>query len=308
MSESTVWPVASEFLAASVRTATPLLFAALGETIVEQGGVINIGLEGVMISGAFAALVSGSLGITSGFAAAAATGAAVGLVFAFFVTLLRADQIIAGTAITILGLGATASLYRIIYGTEGAALSIPTLHPTAIPFLSRIPVLGPGLFDQPVITYVAYLLVPAIWWWTYRTHTGLALRSIGENPAAARAAGIRPRLYQLAAIACGGALGGLGGGTIVLAQVGTFAEGMTAGRGFIAIAIVALGRWRPIGVALAALAFGAASALQFLFQSLGWHVPYQLLLALPYVTALTAVAVIGRRGRAVAPRSLGATR
>jgi simple sugar transport system permease protein len=137
----------------------------------------------------------------------------------------------------------------------------------------------------------------------YRTHAGLALRAVGENPAAAHAAGVSAKRVRVAAILAGGVLGGLGGGTLVLAQTGTFAEGMSAGRGFIAIAIVALGRWHPVGVGLAALVFGTASAVQYLFQSMGWNVPYQLFLALPY--ALTLLALGGLAGRAAAPAALG---
>jgi simple sugar transport system permease protein len=140
-------------------------------------------------------------------------------------------------------------------------------------------------------------------WWLSRTHAGLSLRAVGENPAAAIAAGISPDRVRWLALLFGGALGGLSGGTLVIAQVGTFAEGMSAGRGFIAIAIVALGRWSPVGVAIAALLFGAASALQFVFQSLGWTLPYQLFLALPYVLTLSALA--GVTGRSGPPAALG---
>jgi ABC-type uncharacterized transport system permease subunit len=291
------------FLAATVRTATPLALAALGETVVEQAGVINVGLEGVIIAGAFAALVGAGTGsVTAGCAAAIGAGVLVAGLFALVAVLLRADQIITGTAVTLLGLGLTGLLYRILYGVAGAALSIPTMRSLPLPFLSRIPVIGAPLFDQPPVTYAVYLLVPALWWWTYRTHAGLALRSVGENPDAARAAGIRPRRVQGWAVLLGGVLGGLSGGTLVLAQAGTFAEGMSAGRGFIAIAIVALGRWHPVGSAIAAGVFGAASALQFLFQAMGWSAPYQLFLVLPYV--LTLIALATTRGRRGAPAAL----
>jgi simple sugar transport system permease protein len=144
------------------------------------------------------------------------------------------------------------------------------------------------------------VLVPIVWWWMYRTHAGLALRAIGESPSAARAAGVRVDRVRWIAIAFGGAMGGLAGGTLVLAQAGTFAEGMSAGRGFIAIAIVVVGRWNPIGVAVAALLFGAASALQFLLQALGLALPYQLFLGLPYVLTLAALAGVAGRVRAPA--------
>ncbi|HEV2643583.1 MAG TPA: ABC transporter permease, partial [Candidatus Elarobacter sp.] len=164
------------------------------------------------------------------------------------------------------------------------------------------PFIGTALFAQPVITYVAYVLVPIVAWWTYRTHAGLALRSVGESPDAAIAAGISPRRVQLAAVSFGGILGGVAGATLVLAQAGTFVEGMSTGRGFIAIAIVVLGRWNPLGVALAALVFGAASALQYFFQATGSRLPYQLFLAVPYV--LTLIALAAARGRSRAPAAL----
>jgi simple sugar transport system permease protein len=172
-----------------------------------------------------------------------------------------------------------------------------------VPWLESLPVLGPALFRQPPVTYVAAALVPALWWWLYRTQAGLALRAVGEAPEAARAAGVRVRLVQAGAIIAGGALGGLAGGTLVLAQVGTFAEGMSAGRGFVAIAIVVLGRWHPVGAALGALVFGAATALQYLFQAMGWALPYQLFLTLPYGLTLVALAVAGQRAQA--PAALG---
>ena len=292
------------FLEATVRMATPLLLAALGETLTERAGVINIGLEGVVLCGAFGALVgAGAAGLPGGYVAAALGGLAAAAVFAIFAVLLRADQIITGTAVTLLALGATGTLYRAMYGASGAALSIPTSASLPVPALSAIPVLGPALFDQPAITYFAVLLAAALWWGLARTHAGLALRAVGESPDAALAAGISPMRVQLVAVLVSGLLGGLAGGTLVLAQVGTFAEGMSAGRGFIAIAIVALGRWHPGGVLLAAIVFGGASALQFVFQALGLSLPYQLFLALPYVVALVALAGAARRG--TAPAALG---
>lgn len=290
------------FLQASVRTATPLLFAALGEMVVERAGVINIGLEGVIIAGAFSALAAAAQGDPlGGYAAAVAAGMLMAAIFAFFTLYLRANQIITGTALTLLGLGVTGTLFRATFGVPGREVSI-TPAGDALPALGQLPVLGAMLFAQPGATYFLYLFVPCIWFVMYRTHVGLALRAVGENPEAAIAAGIRPRRVQLMAILFGGAMGGLAGGTLVLVQVGSFAEGMSSGRGFIAIAIVALGRWSPLGVGLAALLFGAATALQFLMQAMGWSLPYQLFLMAPYV--LTLVALATTRGQASAPAAM----
>lgn len=292
------------FLEGVVRTATPLALAALGETVTERSGVINIGLEGSIIAGALGAVIGAPHGgAWAGFAFGAISGVAAAAVFALFAVMLRADQIISGTAVTLLALGGTGTLYHMLYGSEGAALNTPTLNPTTIPVLSQIPLVGTPLFAQPSITYVLYLLVPIVAWWMYRTHAGLALRATGENPAAAIAAGVRVRRLQFMAVLFGGALGGISGATLVLAQAGTFVEGMSAGRGFIAIAIVVLGQWTPLGTALAALLFGAASALQFYFQAVGSNLPYQLFLAFPYI--LTLVALAATQGRVAAPGALG---
>ena len=292
------------FLEGTVRTATPLAFAAIGETVAERSGVINIGLEGAIIAGAFGGFVAaGSGSVWIGFLGAGVAGVVISTLFAFFAVRLRADQIITGTAISLLTLGLTATLYRQLYGAEGAALSIPTMGTMEIPVLASIPVIGRALFAQPPITYILYLLVPAVWWWMYRTNAGLGLRAIGEDPRAADAAGIPAGRFQFVAVLFGGFLGGIAGGVLVIAQAGSFAEGMSAGRGFIAVAIVVLGRWHPLGVAAAALVFGAASALQYLFQAMGWALPYQVFLALPYV--LTLLGLAGIAGRSIAPASLG---
>ncbi|MGE5686913.1 MAG: ABC transporter permease [Gemmatimonadota bacterium] len=290
------------FLAASVRVATPLLFAAIGETITERAGVINLGLEGAMLAGALASALGASGGAWAGVAAAALAGAAVAAVFAGWVVGARVNQVIAGTAVTLACVGLTGTVYRQAYGADGAGLSLPTLGALAVPGLSRIPVLGPALFAQPALTYVSLGLVPITWWMLYRTRMGLALRAAGEASDLARAAGVPVGWLRFSATVFGGALAGLGGASLVLAQVGTFAEKMTAGRGYVAIAIVVLGRWHPAGVALAALLFGAATALQFLFQSLGLAVPYQFFLMLPYV--LTLLALAGAVGRVEAPAGL----
>ncbi|MFP5353675.1 MAG: ABC transporter permease [Gemmatimonadota bacterium] len=296
--------VLTPFLEATVRTATPLALAALGESIAERAGVINVGLEGIIIAGCLGAVAGAqSGGVSGGLIAGVTAGAAAALVFACFVVWLRADQIITGTALTLGALGLTATLYRAMFGTTGVALNTPTMGPVAIPVLSAIPVLGPALFRQPPMTYALYFLVGAAWWFLYRTHAGLGLRAVGENPEAAEAAGVDARRVQGSAVLAAGALGGLAGATLVLAQVGTFTEGMSAGRGFIAIAIVASGRWHPLGVAIAAVLFGAASALQYLFQSVGSQLPYQLFLALPYV--LTLLVLAGGTAKARAPAALG---
>jgi simple sugar transport system permease protein len=292
------------FLEASVRLGVPLALAALGEAITERSGVINIGLEGSLIAGALGGALasltfgSGDLGVVGG----AAAGLLIALVFAAFSVGLGTDQIITGTAITLGGLGFTGAIYQAQFGASGAALTLPTLPPLRVPVLADIPWIGTALFAQAPTAYLAYALAPALWLFLFRTPWGLELRACGEHPDAAQAAGVRVRRVRLAATLFGGALAGVAGAHLALAHAGTFAENMSAGRGFIAIAVVALGRWNPLLVLLAAIFFGAAAALQFLLQAIGLELPYQFFLALPYVVTLLALA--GRIGRARAPAAL----
>lgn len=302
MSEAVL--VLTGFLAAAIRISTPLLLAGTGELINERAGVINLGIEGAMLAGALAAALGAAAGGPwAGALAALGAGVLVAGVFAAVAIGARADQIITGTAITLGSVGLTGAIYRSAFGAAGPGLSIPTFHALPIPGLRAIPILGPALFEQSALTYLAWLLVPLAGWFLFRSWWGLALRATGESAEAARASGVPVRRVRLLATLAGGALAGLAGATLVLAQVGTFAEKMTAGRGFIAIAIVVLGRWQPGGVFLAALLFGGASALQFVFQAMGLRVPYQLFLVMPYALGLLALG--GAAGRSRAPAGLG---
>lgn len=295
------------FLAAAVRIGTPLLWAAAGEVLAERSGVINLSVEGSMLAGCLGAAIGAHMAGDPwiGMAVGLMAGAVVALGFAAVAIWARTDQIIAGTAITMASVGITGLIYRQLIRGQETGLSLTTLAPYPVPLLSAIPVVGPVLFNQPVPTYLAVAAILVIWAVLFRTTLGLRLRAGGEAAEAARAQGVRVRLIQTGAVVVGGAMAGFGGATLVLAQVGTFAERMTAGRGFIAIAIVVLGRWHPAGVALAALAFGAATALQYVFQAMGLAVPYQLFLMLPYLLALAALT--GVAGRVRAPAGLGRT-
>jgi general nucleoside transport system permease protein len=292
------------FVAAAVRLGAPLALAALGETITERSGVINIGIEGSIIAGALAGALAALAWDSAawGVAAGGLAGGAVALVFAAFAVGLGANQIIAGTAVTLGGLGFTSVVYEARFGATGTALTLPTLDPLPVPLLSALPIVGPGLFAQPATVYLTYLLAPLLWAFLFRTGWGLSLRAVGEAPEAAAAAGVPVRAVRFLAVLWGGLLAGLAGAHLAL-TLGTFAGGMSAGRGFIAIAVVVLGRWNPLWVLAAALFFGAASALQFALQALGLDVPYQLFLALPYVLTLAALA--GWLGLARAPAALG---
>lgn len=296
--------VLAPFLEASVRLAVPLILAALGELVSERAGVLNIGLEGSIIAGALGgalgALATGSpyAGLLVGMAA----GVSLALLFGVVVIVFGGDQIITGTAVTLAGLGVTGILYQEAFGATGTALTIPTLAAWRIPGLVELPLLGSALFGQAPTAYVAYLLAPALAWLLFRTGWGLRARAVGEAPDAAAAAGVHVRAVRMGAVAFGGATAGLAGAHLSLAHAGTFAEGMSAGRGFIAIAVVVLGRWHPLGVFGAGLFFGAASAFQFFLQSLGLDLPYPLFLGLPYALTLLALARWG--GRTPAPAAL----
>ncbi len=296
--------LATAILEATVRAAAPLALAALGELLIERSGCINIGLEGSVLAGAFGAAVTAqALGAHTGLAGGLIAGATVGAVFAIFAVTLRSDQIIAGTAVTLLALGLTGSLARRLFGEQGLALTLPSLSSTHVFGLERVPLFGRALFAQPFIVYLTVASAVALHWWMTRTHGGLALRAVGESRTAAISAGIHADRVRWFAILAGTSMAGLSGAVLVLAQAGTFVEGMSAGRGFIAIAIVALGRWRPLPVLAGATAFGAASALQFAAQTLGWTLPYQLFLAAPYLVTMAVLVASARGG--VPPAALG---
>jgi simple sugar transport system permease protein len=282
----------SGFLEASVRGATPLAFAAAGALCSERSGIMNLGLEGMMAIGAFVAFIAA---ISSGPAEALLAGALAGMVvaacFAAFVLLVRAQQVLAGMAISMLGVGLAATFHRAWLAHGHAESPLATLPVVSVPVLSRIPGVGPAFFSQPWPTYVLYALFPLIGWVLFRTTFGLIARASDAAPDAVRASGHNPRRVQAASLLASGFLAGLGGATLVVTQTGAFSDAMTAGRGYIAIAIVALGRRHPGGVALASLLFGGVSAVQFLGQSLAWQVPYGLMLMVPYVATLAALAV-----------------
>ncbi len=280
------------------------MLAATGETIGQRGGVINLGVEGAMLAGALAATIGASVGGSwAGMGWAVVAGACVAMVFGLVAVVAGANQIITGTAITLGMVGLTGTVYRQYFGPQGAGLSLETLESVRVPGLARIPLVGQALFNQPVLTYLAFLAIPLVWWLLFRTRWGLKLRAVGESREAAEVAGVRTKVVQFTATTIGGAFSGLAGASLVLAQVGTFTEQMTAGRGFVAIAIVVLGRWNPLGVAVAALLFGTANASQFLFQAMDLDIPYQFFLMLPYL--LTILALAGVVGRVTAPRELG---
>jgi len=292
----------SGLLFTGVRLAVPLLLAALGETVAERAGVINVGMEGMMLAGALAGFTA-SFAMHSpwaGAAVAALAGAALAALFAALTVGLGADQVVVGTAVNILALGLTGVFFRAMPQLNGATAA--SFAPLSLPF--RHPAVVSALFEQNALGWLAWVLVPLVWLLLFRTRRGLRLRATGERPSAADGAGVRVARVRVAATLTGGALAGLAGAYLSLGYTVGFGENMTAGRGFIALAVVILGRWNPFGVAAAALLFGLASALQFQFQATSTRFPYQFFLALPYL--LTLFALLGRsRLGAAAPAALG---
>jgi simple sugar transport system permease protein len=296
---------ATDYAAASVRMAAPLAFAGLGEAWSERSGLLNIGLEAIMLSGAFSAfLVSGATGNPYlGVAAGAAAGAVVALLHAFVSVTCRADQTLAGLAMNFLASGATSFAFLRIYGKTTRLPSCPMLPAVPFPGLSHLPFVGRVLFHQSVLVYVAYAALAVSWVVFSRTEWGTRLHAAGENPRAADSVGLSvARLRYLAAFA-NGCLGGVGGAFLTVAMLGFFTENVTSGRGYIALVVVILGRRHPAGVFLAALMLGAADALQFRVQTLGVAIPSQVFIMFPYVATVAVLVVTAGRSRP--PAALG---
>jgi simple sugar transport system permease protein len=292
--------VALEFLAASIRIASPLLLAALGGILSERAGTFAVGLEGQMLAGAFAGVVaahfSGSLVV--GLIASCVGGCAFGLVVAVATTRFHTEQMVTGLAANILALGLTSFLLRGMVGRgEAPVIRVPTLGALPVPGLADLPVIGPLLFNQPPLTYLALLILVALQVFLMRTRAGLTLRAVGENPQAAFAAGANPTAIRMAAILAGAAIAGLAGAVLSLQQVGTFTDGMTSGRGYLALAAIIVGRWMPWGTLAGCLVFGAAEALQLRVQAIGLPVSSYVIQMTPYVLALLVLAVLGRSAR-----------
>jgi len=292
-------------LAAAVIAGTPILYAALGELITERAGIINLGVEGMMLMGA----VSGFMAAVStsnpwiGLLAAMLAGGSLAFVHAFLTITLRANQVVTGLALTIFGTGFSGYLGK-------AYIGIPVSKPfTATPLgpLADIPFIGPVFFQQDVLVYISYVLVIVIWYFLYHTRTGLNLRALGENPAAMDALGINVFRLRYIYVVIGGMLGGVGGAYLSLAYAPSWLENMTAGRGWIAVALVIFALWNPWRALMGAYLFGGIDALGFRLQVLGVQVSPFFLKMLPYLfTVLILVVVVARRkGRLATPGALG---
>ena len=299
-----------DILAATIRGATPLLLAALGEVVSQRAGVINIGIEGMMLMGAFFGMVGSYytaelpwLAPWCGLFIAGLSGLLTAALFAFFALRLRGDQVVIGTAVTLLALGLTEVIYQRLFGVTGTSLRVPAFGQLEIPLLSKLPILGGALFSHNILVFLTFLLVPCVYIFLYHTQPGLRIRACGEHPRAISTVGANVLGLRTVCLLFAGTMAGMAGGYLSLADVPYFTPGMTVGRGFIALAIVIFGKWHPVKACGAALLFGLGSALDVRFQAAGWDIPYQLLLMLPYVLCLAVLA--GFVGRAEAPLALG---
>ena len=277
-----------------VTAATPLLIAALGELVVERSGVVNLGVEGMMIIGAISgfgvALVTGNAWL--GLFAAILAGAMFSLLFGFLVLSFAANQYATGLSLTLLGLGLSGMLGEGFVGEPGVKLGN-----LAIPVLVDIPVIGPLIFGQDPIFYLSIILLIAISWFLFKTKPGLTLRAIGDNHDSAHALGINVIAYRYGAIAFGGACAGLAGAHLTLVYTSQWIEGMTAGRGWIALALVVFATWRPARLLVGAYLFGAVSIGQLHVQAIGLPIPTQLLSALPYLATIVVLVIISTNRR-----------
>ncbi|NJN99009.1 MAG: ABC transporter permease [Anaerolineales bacterium] len=291
-------------LSAGLIAAVPLLLAALGETFAERAGLLNLGLEGMLLGSAFAGfyVAFNTQSMVAGLVAGTATGLLLGLLFGFLAVSLGVDQVIVGLGITLVAEGATGYLFRDFYGQRFPTLGFSAAK-VAIPWLSDLPIVGPALFNQQPLVYLAWLLVVGCAFLLSRTRFGLEVRAAGESPLAADAAGVNVARTRYLAIMLGGGLAGLGGAFLSVGDLNFFVPGMTVGQGFIAIAIAMLGKWRPYRVFLGAVLFGTLRSLSTGLQIIGVDLRPEFVLMLPYVGIIVALIVLA--GRTQLPAALG---
>ncbi|MCF6335056.1 MAG: ABC transporter permease [Spirochaetales bacterium] len=301
---NTILQIISSFIEADLRVAAPILIAAIGLLYMEKAGVVNIGAEGTMLIGALAGSIGAYLfqNPWMGALVAALAGGLVGVMFAYLVVTVKANQIVAGIAINILALGGTTTVNRIFFGLNASSSDIPSFTKVAIPLLSKIPVIG-SLFNQLGLAYLAILMVPFTYYLMKKTTIGLSIRSVGEHPESADTAGINVFRIRYGTIIIGSMIIGVAGAYLSVGLLSFFSENMVSGRGYIALASVIFGKWNAFGVLGATLLFGFGDALQIRMQAIGSAIPYQFLLMLPYL--LTVAALSGFVGKAVAPKASG---
>lgn len=301
------WNFIAQILFSAIRAGTPLLLVALGELVLERSGVLNLGQEGVMLMGAVAgfAMALSTGNAWAGVGMAMLIGALMALLFGVLVLSLACNVYAAGLALAIFGSGLSAFI-----GSDFIGQSIEGFDRLPVPVLSAIPIVGPALFTHDALVYLSWGLAAVIGWWLGHSRGGLMLRAIGENPQAAHANGLPVLKVRYLAVLFGGAMSGLGGAYLSLAYTPMWSEGMTAGRGWIALALVVFAMWRPGRLVFGAYLFGFAGILHLVLQGAGWNVPSNLLAMLPYGLTILALIWLSRNRVASAlhtPRSLGQT-
>ncbi|BAY80159.1 putative permease protein of sugar ABC transporter (plasmid) [Nostoc linckia NIES-25] len=289
----------------SIRAATPLIFAALGELITEKSGVLNLGVEGMMLVGAAGGFIAASVtgNIYFGLLIALVSGIAIALIHALLTVTIAANQVATGLALSIFGSGLSAFI-----GAGYVGKTITGLQPVDIPVLKSIPLLGKVLFNQDILVYASVILAILLWWFLGSTRAGLVLRSIGESPDAADALGLPVSKVRYLAVMFGGAMAGLAGGYLSLAYTPLWAENMTGGRGWIAIALVVFATWKPERIFLGAYLFGGVGAIQLILQGLGVNISPYILSSLPYLASILVLVLISRDNTRIqleTPASLG---
>jgi general nucleoside transport system permease protein len=290
--------VSASFWAAAVRIATPLMFGVLGALLCERAGVLNLGIEGIFTAGAMAGWMAVYFGtdLWTGVAIAALTGAAFGLLLALLTVPLGLSQHVTGLGVTLLATSASYFVYRVALPNVSTPPRITPFQPLAVPGLSDLPFIGPALFQQTPLTFLALALFGVASFVLYRTPVGLSVRAVGENPAAVEAQGLDVHRIRIAATVCGSALMALGGAFLTMSAFNAFFFEMTGGRGWICIALTVFASWRPGKALLGALLFGAFDAFQLRLQTrLGAVVPGQVFLMMPYLLSIAALCVIARR-------------
>ncbi|HNS06878.1 MAG TPA: ABC transporter permease [Anaerolineaceae bacterium] len=282
-----------DLIAATLRIATPLIFATLGELFCERAGILNLGVEGTMFFGAFSGFTAASLtgSLWMGILCAFIGGMISGLIMSLFSVRLGVNQHVSGLGVTLLMTALSLFGFRVIFGENRILPSIQPFQQLSIFSGSRV--LGP-IFSQYTLTYIALALIPIVWWVVFRTNFGLNLRSVGDNPEATDAAGINVYRLRTIALVIGGALMSVGGAYLSVAQLGSFTFGIVAGRGWVCIALIIFANWHPVRVLWGALLFGGVQALQSRLQLTGLKLPYELFLALPYIVTIIALTIAGR--------------
>jgi simple sugar transport system permease protein len=279
-----------------ISLATPFLYAALGETIAQSSGVVNLGVDGIMLLSAFAAfyvaLTTGSLWL--GLLAAAVVGLLLGLLMSFVSVSLKAEQGVSGIGLYMFGLGMSSLLFKVLVGT---VKTVPGFPPVPIPLLADIPMIGSILFRNSIPVYGAFLMVPIVWWLLEKTTLGLRIKSVGQNPAAADSLGISVNRIRYLSVCMGATLAGIAGASLSISLINLFQDNLTAGQGFIAVALVYFGGWNPIGVMGGALLFSVVNSLQLWMQVLGVKIPSSVAVMLPYLLTIAALTITVNRMR-----------